>query len=41
MVRGRGMSRRIPVFQVEGGGGGKRQGLVRCKVHGGGKGAYG
>lgn len=33
------MSRRIPVFQVEGGEEGKRQGLVRCK--GGGKGAYG
>lgn len=33
------MSRRIPVFQSKGGG--KGQGLVRCKVHGGGKGAYG
>lgn len=38
MVRGRGMSRRIPVFQSKGSKG-KRQGLVRCK--GGGKGAYG
>lgn len=37
MVRGRGMSRRIPVFQSRGGG--KGQGLVRCK--GGGEGAYG